>query len=215
MSDAVKSRNIKRMCCIFFSILIFSLISCHHGTINNAPAPIPTNSLRIGDIAFRKGNGLIGSAVASVEKESLYSHVGIVVRIDNEWMVIHAVPGELDSPSDVERVKCETITGFFSESKANHGEIIRVESIDSVCAVDVQKKALQMYKEHVLFDKAFDLCDSDSVYCTELVYLCFLSGGIDLTEGRRTHISVPFFHSVCILPEDIYKYSHKRIIFKY
>lgn len=204
-----------KMRCIFFSMLFFTSVSCHHGKINDDPVTIPTDSLRIGDIAFRKGNGLIGNAVASVEKESLYSHVGIVVNVEDEWMVIHAVPGELDSPSDVERVKCENITDFFSESKANHGEVIRVESVDSVCAGDIQKKALQMYKERVLFDKSFDLSDSSSVYCTELVYLCFLSGGVDLTEGRRTRISVPFFHSVCILPEDIYKYNHKRIIFKY
>lgn len=200
--------------CIF-CLLLSVLSSCHQGTVNDGSVTVPTDSLSIGDIAFRKGSGLIGKAVTSVETESLYSHVGIVVRAGDEWMVVHAVPGESDSPSDTERVKCETLAGFFSASRATHGEIIHIESADSSCAVAVRNKALRMYEDRVPFDRKFDLSDTNSVYCTELVYLCYLSGGLDLTEGRRTRISVPLFNSVCILPEDIYRYNHKRTIYKY
>ena len=45
--------------------------------------------------------------------KEVYSHVGILKQIDNEWFVIHAVPDEPDFEGDTDRVKTDPLSRFF------------------------------------------------------------------------------------------------------
>jgi Orthopoxvirus protein of unknown function (DUF830). len=77
-------------------------------------AVLPADSLlREGDVVFRRGAGLISRAVLAADEDGQFSHIGIVVRNGNNWMVVHAVPGEPEFKGDSDRVKMEPIASFF------------------------------------------------------------------------------------------------------
>lgn len=69
--------------------------------------------MREGDLAFRCGRGVFSRAVMSAEEEPLYSHVGVLVKEEGTWKVVHAVPGESEFSGDFDRVKAEALDGFF------------------------------------------------------------------------------------------------------
>ena len=81
-------------------------------------AVLPADSLlREGDVVFRRGTGLISRAVLAADEDGQFSHIGIVVRNGNHWMVVHAVPGEPEFKGDSDRVKMEPIASFFCSEK--------------------------------------------------------------------------------------------------
>lgn len=80
--------------------------------------------LREGDLLFRRGIGVLGRAVVATDDEGRFSHVGIAVKVDNVWHVVHAVPDEPDFEGDFDRVKCEPIECFYDEFRAGNGAVI-------------------------------------------------------------------------------------------
>ena len=70
-----------------------------------------------GDIVFRRGTGLMSHTVVAADGGK-YSHMGIVVDSAGVKMVVHAVPDEPDFPGDVDRVKMELPSKFFSTFNA-------------------------------------------------------------------------------------------------
>ena len=55
------------------------------------PGRFPWDELTEGDLAFRCGRGLFSRVVTATEDDGLYSHVGIVVREEGKWKIVHAV----------------------------------------------------------------------------------------------------------------------------
>lgn len=96
---------------------------------------VPVGILADGDLAFRRGTGLLSHVVTSASKDGVYSHVGILKQIDNEWFVIHAVPDEPDFEGDTDRVKTDPLSRFFAEDRAVRGAIARImdDSIAEGC----------------------------------------------------------------------------------
>ncbi len=65
---------------LILSILpLLTLISC----AQESSAPIiPTNILQQGDIAFRRGEGFISEVVVYNDANGMYSHIGVIVRME-------------------------------------------------------------------------------------------------------------------------------------
>ncbi len=174
------------------------------------PEPLhtfPENIVCEGDIVFRTGRSWVSRFILLADKESIYSHIGIVVYHDHRWKVVHAVPGEPDFPGDKDRVKMDDLTTFFKSEYAKHGALMRFDT-DSI-SNKAAKKAVEIFLRNVLFDHEYDLEDSTKMYCTEMIHFVFdKSGGVDLTEGRRSKVNSPATSYDYILPSDIEKNSH-------
>ena len=158
---------------------------------------------RDGDLVLRCGFGAESRAVTQAS-HSAYSHVGILLRdeADGRWLVIHAVPGEAER-GELELLKCEPVEQYFAPDRAERGAWVRVRCTDSVAA-SAARYAMGKAQARVEFDNDYQLSDTTSLYCTELVWQAYLHQGIDLSDGQRH--DVPLMVSgdgECIFPSDI------------
>ena len=94
--------------------LVTLLIAGCSGSSQRTNSDVATLEERLepGDLIFRRGTGVVGHIVTSVDNSGEYSHVGIAVLKDKEWCVVHAVPHEPDFEGDIDRVKCEALESF-------------------------------------------------------------------------------------------------------
>lgn len=187
-------------------------LSCEQSNIESA-CTFPENILQEGDLAFREGDGLASRIILSIDKNSNYSHIGIVVRHNEKWKIIHAVPGEPDFEGDKDRVKIEDIQTYFSKNRALSGAILRTKN-DSI-AKGAAHKAFDLYQRNILFDHSYNLEDTTKMYCTELIYHIFKNTGIDLTQGRRSIVNSFGSNTIYILPSDIQKNSELKLIYSF
>ena len=173
---------------------------------------LPQELFRDGDITFRRGTGITSRVVLAADREGTYSHTGILKKKDGQWYVIHAVPGEPDFKDDPDRVKMETVEVFFEERKAINGAIMRIAE-DSASAYRAAVQAERLYHAHVLFDHDYNLADTTRMYCTELIDFVYKKQGIDLPEGRISHVNIPGFKGDYLLPNDIAQSTRLCLIY--
>ena len=184
-------------------ILALTLAGCKASSDKETPsAQLPQALLRDGDIAFRRGTGIASRVVLAADREGSYSHTGILKKKKGQWYVIHAVPGEPDFKDDPDRVKMEPIETFFKKRKVVNGAIMRVQE-DSIAACRAAIHAERLYDAHVLFDHDYDLADTTKMYCTEFIDFVYKKEGIDLPEGRISHVNIPGFRGDYLLPNDM------------
>ena len=170
--------------------------------------------LREGDLLFRRGIGVLGRAVVATDDEGRFSHVGIAVKVDNEWHVVHAVPDEPDFEGDFDRVKCEPIESFFDQMRAGNGAVYRVNVAPEQIEVAVAH-ARRLSAEQRPFDHDYDLGDTTALYCTELVEYVFGLGGVSMSEGRQTHVNFPSMTGDYIMPSDLTKNKQLTHIYSF
>lgn len=157
---------------------------------------------RDGDIALRCGWGMESRAVTT-KGHSTYSHSGLLHYNSQSrtWEVIHAVPSE----DDPEYLKAEPLSVFYGKERAKCGAWLRVDCSDSIAHQAVEY-ALRKVNEKILFDNAYLLEDTTTLYCTELIWRSFLTVGIDVSGGNRH--SAPRLicaEEECIFPSDLEK----------
>lgn len=204
----------KKLLHIFPALLALCLcVSCKN-TRAKSQRIMPVEILADGDLAFRRGTGLLSQVVTSASKDGVYSHIGILKKIDNEWFVIHAVPDEPDFEGDPDRVKMDSLSRFFAADRAVRGMIARVTD-DSLAASKAAAIAWKMARERVLFDHDYDLTDTSRMYCSELVEFAYRETGICLSEGRRTQINVPAMGGTYLMPDDIACNKRLKIIYSF
>lgn len=202
---------------LLISILLLPMLlaSCNtkRRTADSAPS-FPEEIWQDGDIVFRRGGGIISRAVLIADQEGVYSHIGIVVRENNKWQVVHAVPGEPDFKGDPDRVKMENINSFFDSKKASRGAVMRVKG-DSLMRTRAANHAKQLFKANILFDHSYNRTDSTQMYCTELIDFVYHHQGVDLTEGRISHINLPGISGDYLLPSDIQQSPFLQLIYSF
>lgn len=194
--------------CLMLGIILFAMMSC--GSSVQPTIDIPTQALKQGDIAFRKGEGIVSEIVLHSDADGLYSHIGIIVIHNDSIKVVHSVPGE----GDFDGVKIEPIEVFYAPNRAVKGEIMRMPLTDSQRSL-ISERALEKASQRVIFDHDYDIEDTTKLYCTELVELLFAQCDVDLSQNRMTEVNVPGFSGKYIMPSDIYKNTNLTTIFKY
>lgn len=193
-------------------VLCFAfLLSCKEK--KNSGFLFPEHLLQEGDLAFRCGRSIASNTILTADAVGEYSHVGIVVKQNNRFKIIHAVPDERDSEYDTDRVKIDDLQTFFKPERSISGAIMRVN--DSTIATTAAHRALQIFERGTLFDHNYNLSDSSKMYCTELIYFVYKEAGIDLTEGRRSNIKLPAVSGIYIFPSDIQKNSILQLLYRY
>ena len=171
--------------------------------------------LRPGDVVFRRGSGLLSQAVMRADGKGIYTHTGIVVDSCGELMIVHAVPGEPDYVGDPDRVKMERPEQFFCSDRAVCGEVRRLQ--DSVSAARAAQVALWICRKGTLFDHTYDLHDTTSMYCTELVVYSYSRAGFHLQARPRL---TPFASSLVkcdsiFMPSDLMEAEQLRLLVKF
>lgn len=203
---------------LYIPLLLLLLVlpgGCRRKAVGNPAPPFPYEQMREGDLAFRCGQGFFSRAVMSAEEEPLYSHVGVLVKENGEWKVVHAVPAEAEFSGDFDRVKAEGIGTFFAPDRAFRGSLVHTGLADSARVSALREEALQLARDSVLFDGSFSLADSTKLYCTELVWMLYRHAGEDLSEGHRRYINVFGIQADCLLPEHLYAYSKNEEYYNY
>lgn len=170
--------------------------------------------LKEGDLVFRLGTSFESEMVVAADRNGLYSHCGIVVDSAGVMMIVHAVPDELDSPEDIERVKMDDPDVFFRADRAKAGAVCRVD--DSIAAHRAAQSAKAAYLRRTPFDNNFDDKDTTKLYCSELVWRSFKNAGYDLVGSERySYNAIVMSFDNCIMPSQIYNsnYVHPIALF--
>ncbi len=194
-------------------IISIGMIQCSVPEARQVPR-IPVDSLLAGDIVFRRGEGMASDIVTYKDRDGKYSHVGIIVDSDSGLMVVHSVPGEHPQQSGSDVIRIEPINQFFAPEVSHNGEIMRID-LDSEQRKRLSSLAIEKVSRKIPFDHNYDLTDTASLYCTELLQLLYKNIGIDLAQGRTTHINVPGMTNDYIMPSDIYHNLNLKQIYIY
>lgn len=196
---------------LFFAICLMTT-GCNRSDLAVEYVIPDTVRLQTGDLVFRRGESRESRTVTTFDRKSDYTHVGMVVNVDGRWMVLHAVPNERATKQEKDSVKLEPIGVFFRSDRALMGGIYRYP-LTPDDTMRLLHDGLQLYGRHPLFDGQFDLEDTVSLYCTELVWFLYHKTlRIDLSEGRRHHL--PLFPEL-IFCSDIFENKQLTEIFTF
>lgn len=196
---------------LFFAVCLMST-SCHRGHQVVEFVLPDTLHLQTGDLVFRRGESRESRAVTTVDRNSDYTHVGVVMNVDGRWMVLHAVPNERATKQEQDSVKLEPVSTFFRSDRAVKGGVYRYSLMpeDTMRLLDY---GLDINGRHLLFDGQFDLEDTTAFYCTELVWFLYQQAlHIDLSEERRHHL--PLFPDL-IFCSDIFQNPQLKEVFSF
>jgi hypothetical protein len=164
-------------------LLVFSLLTGSSVPLNRASfvstakpllfRPIDESALEDGDIVLRKGSNMVSDLIALAFPGGRgISHCGIVVRYQGGWSVIHSISGSI---SETDGIRISTL-GEFVEN-ADQGKVVHLKPAISLNRELATGRAFHYLKQKVGFDHKFDLEDSSSLYCSELVRRVYLDAG--------------------------------------
>jgi hypothetical protein len=125
--------------------------------------------LQEGDIIMRRGYGVVSSMISNMNDATYnLSHCAILVKDPNgQFSVIHSVSSDL---SDIDGVQQQTLDRFTNESVPQTLVVIRHKGGDTLIGHEIAKAARVYLKQEIKFDHHFDLSDSTTFYCSELIY---------------------------------------------
>ncbi len=135
-----------------------------------------------GDLLFRRGRSLTSRAVLATDRESEYSHVGMIQVSEGQIWVIHTVPPDASGTGG--GAIMEPIVDFLAPDKASAAALYRPSTPPTGTAASAARTAQKFAQAHVAFDSAFNLKDHRELYCTELVWRAYLTAGIDLAGSE-------------------------------
>jgi Permuted papain-like amidase enzyme, YaeF/YiiX, C92 family len=153
---------------------------------------------KTGDLIFRRGKSLASQAVLLTDLNSCYSHVGILTLVKGRPFVIHSVPYEKGNGND--EMKCEKLESFLSFEKASRAAVYRVNGMSDASLTKAVQWAMKAFDARVKFDEEYNLVSDDRLYCTELIWKCFRTAGIDLVKGQFDDLNIPLKGGFYILP---------------
>ena len=195
-----------------FFVLLLLTTGCHRGGLVEEFVLPDTVQLQTGDLVFRRGESRESRAVTTVDRNSDYTHIGVVMNVGGRWMVLHAVPNERATKQEQDSVKMESVGTFFRSDRAMKGGVYRYP-VTPEDTIRLLQKGLDIYGRHPLFDGQFDLEDTTAFYCTELVWFIYQQAlHIDLSEGRRHHL--PLFPEL-IFCSDIFQNEKLEEVFRF
>ncbi|MDR1746016.1 MAG: hypothetical protein LBR49_01920 [Tannerella sp.] len=192
--------------------MITGMVACSSKAERRNFAGIPFAE---GDIVFRKGMGMKSQAVIRVDSLGLFSHSGIVVRVDSCFKIVHITPDERQNGETEDIIKMELPETFWGTDKAQRGAVYRLTDNDSAPHTAAHH-ALRLLHKGIVFDHDYDLTDSTKLYCTELIWYVYWLAGTDISSGKRSLLkNMPMSSGTYILPSDIYTNSELNLIFHF
>lgn len=138
--------------------------------------------LQNGDIILRKGEGFLSQFICNQLNDTIdVSHCGIIIRNQDQLQVIHALSKDV---SDIDGVQSCSIDQFTQESVKASTYIVRFKGDSTHLLASQAQYYLSIRKP---FDRLFDLHDTTSFFCSELVFHILKTYlGKDLMQGQST-----------------------------
>ncbi len=152
-------------------------VSIEAGT---ALATVDLQSLKDGDLIFRRGRDLMASTVLAADAEARFSHVGLIVRDEEMVWIVHAVPDQDGNDGGVIK---ESIEAFLDPQEASDFAIYRHQTLTEDQEQIVRQVALGAIGTP--FDYGLRLSDPGELYCSELVIRAFAAAKADFPAGLR------------------------------
>lgn len=139
--------------------------------------------LEPGDIILRRGSGIASDFISSVLDEPYdVSHCGIIAEHDSALWVIHSVSSSL---SDFDGMQAHRLQAFVGQSKPGSVVVSRLRTTQH--RGRIAQRAKNYLRRQVPFDHDFDLVDTTSIYCSELVWRIVRDEyGIDVFDSTAT-----------------------------
>ncbi len=142
--------------------------------------------LKDGDFILRHGYGLVSDGIANTMNEEFHvSHCAILVQSDtakNGFRVIHSVSQSL-SPYD--GVQEQWFPRFIRDSQRNSIMVVRFKLVNDSTRHIISDAALSYLQRQVPFDHAFDISDTNKLYCSELPWIIIKNEfGIDIFKDK-------------------------------
>ena len=130
---------------------------------------IEKSLLQEGDIVMRRGYGVVSSMISNMNDATYnLSHCAFIVKDPyGRFSVIHSVSNDL---SDVDGVQSEPLDQFTNQSVRGTIVVIRHKGGDTLIGKQIAESARNYLKQEIKFDHHFDLSDSSTFYCSELIY---------------------------------------------
>lgn len=175
-----------------------------------APAPAPTSlpdgvheQLNEGDLVFRRGRDLMSRMVLAGESGSQFSHVGLLVRRDSTWMVLHALPDEGVTPGGV---RLDTLTTFIAPDKAATWAVFAHPAVHaSAKTIDTATYL------GIPFDATFVWSDASRLYCTELVVRAWSGMGVEVAD-ELSFLTAPLLAEPVLAPDALLQLEGLRLV---
>lgn len=184
---------------LLLQLLLFPILSVAEEVATLSWKDAPPADIKVGDVVFRKGTGLWTKYFINVSsREKRFSHVGVVVSNMPTTVILHADANDMTGKGCV---RLESWNGFFRN--ALECAVYRYDGDSSRPLLFVEKG---MQKLGVPFDWAFNMSNTNSLYCTELVreiineVTCTNLVGYTEVCGRRI-----------VAIDDIYRYGFTKI----
>lgn len=154
-----------------------SLVALNIGIKKRLSKPMVTtvvaaDTLKDGDMIFQTNVEGQGLAIQLATK-SVYTHVGIIFKLEGQWMVYEAV----------QPVKKTPLQQFIAEGDSGHYVVKRLVQSDSLLTMD--KIATMKTYLNAQLNKPYDPYfnwDDKAIYCSELVWKCYRKAGIELSQ---------------------------------
>ena len=163
---------------LFFGYWMFEMSVFAQGVVMDSKklhAPIKPQ-IEEGDIIFQSSTA--GQSLAiQLATHSKYSHVGIIYKINGDWMVYEAV----------QPVKTTPLNKWITHGDYNHYVIKRLKNAAVVLTPEtLQKMKLVGQKFNGMnYDLYFEWSD-ERIYCSELVWKIYKEGaGIEIGELQK------------------------------
>lgn len=125
--------------------------------------------LQEGDIIMRRGYGVVSSMISNMNDASYnLSHCAFLVKEpDGKWAVIHSVSSDL---SEIDGVQKQSLDRFTNESIHQTLVVIRHKGGDTLVGKNIARASEVYLNKQIKFDHHFDLADTSTFYCSELIY---------------------------------------------
>lgn len=164
-----------------------------------------------GDILFRRQATFLSNTVLRFDREGTFSHVGLIVRVNDAVRVVHTVP--FSGNGFLDGVRIDTMRAFLEGSETVDYALFRVHPEHREAALRAADQALRFYSRHIPFDTEFQLDSSDRLYCTELVWRAYLESGLALlTDLPNSLTALPLLRSKVLLPSTLQNSPYLRSI---
>lgn len=188
---------------LLLAMIGLAVMAAMTGPVSHAGKQRPTalrideRSLEDGDMIFRRGVGLTSDFVVSVDRASLFSHVGMICKKAGHAYVIHILPDEGRGEDDT--VRMEPLARFLSPENASGFAVCRLSGQHVATAQRAASAALFFWKKGVGYDYELDGSNARQLYCSELVWQAYKKAGIDLLDGRLQPVRFPFYQGRYVL----------------
>jgi len=157
---------------IYLFLLVYEYYSRQEQTISGYTlSRNETKLLKDGDILLRHGYGFVSDMIVKTLNDCTgISHCAILTKNKNNWIVIHSVSSTL---SDVDGIQSQNLNEFVCQSKKNSFVVLRYKHLNDSNRCKIGARAQYYLQKKIPFDNAFNIHDTTSFYCSELIWKIF------------------------------------------